>query len=350
MDQLRAWFDSYDADLARVRRFWKGEGRVLVSLQPTEYAYRQDFDDARTLHKAQKFLAAQAQLPGLNLPSFYPDWGTISTAKYWGGKARFDSTGGNIFIDPVAQTMDEALALAPTAVDDPEMDGAHAVQLYAALRKALQTDALWMRSPDMQGPLNTAGLVLNQEEMWMAMYIAQDEVHTFLDRVTDFLIDYALYLREATGDRICGNIWPYTFFPSDTGISFTEDMMPLMSAKLYREFGIPTLQRLQSKLGALHIHCCGDWGRHAPALAEANLDIRAVEFHYPFAKVEELAPLVETGTVLIPYIMLPQQDRFESAIGYYHHLLATTPETTRYWFALQGDDAAARAFAKEMMG
>jgi hypothetical protein len=32
MDQVRAWFKNYTADLERVRRFWQGEGRYLVSL------------------------------------------------------------------------------------------------------------------------------------------------------------------------------------------------------------------------------------------------------------------------------------------------------------------------------
>ena len=161
MDRLRTWFPSYDDDLARVERFWQGEGRVVASLYPTVYAYRQSFDDAKILSEAPRFLKAQAAQPGLNLPSFYPDWGTISTAKYWGGTPRFDSTGDNIFVDPVAQTVDEARVLDPLPVADPTMDAHRALELWRALCQRLETDALWLRTPDMQGPLNTAGLVMN---------------------------------------------------------------------------------------------------------------------------------------------------------------------------------------------
>jgi hypothetical protein len=345
MDQLRAWFTTYDADLERVRRFWQGEGRTLVSLYPAGQAYRQCFDHATILREAPRFLQAQAQQPGTNLPSFYPDWGTISTARYWGGEPRFDSTGGNIFIDPVAQTLDEALALAPLPVDDPAMDGARALTLWNELSAQLGTRDLWLRSPDMQGTLNTAGLVVNQEELWMAMYSDPAKVHAFLEQVCDFLIRYARYLRQEAGGLVCGNIWPYTFFPAEFGISLTEDMMPLMSAKLYKAFGIPYLRAIGEAMGGLHIHCCGDWGRHAANLKAAELPIRAVEFHYPFTTIEELAPLAGE-TVFIPYIMLNRQDTFPSALDYYRHLLDSTPPHYRYWFALGDDSAEARAFAE----
>jgi hypothetical protein len=349
MDQLRGWFSEYDTDLDNVRRFWQGEGRVTVSLYPAAQAYRQSFDDATILAQATRFLEAQAHLPGTNLPSFFPDWGTISTARYWGGEPRFDSTGGNIFIDPVAQTLDEALALIPLAVDAPATDGARALRLWRDLSGQLGTHDLWLRSPDMQGTLNTAGLVMHQEELWMAMYSEPAKVHAFLEQVCDLLIRYAHYLRQETAGLICGNIWPYTFFPAEFGISLTEDMMPLMSAKLYKAFGIPYLRALGEALGGLHIHCCGDWGRHAANLKAAGLPIRAVEFHYPFTTIEELAPLAG-DTVFIPYIMLERQNRFVSQLDYYRYLLAETPQHYRYWFALGDDGPEARAFAAKMEG
>jgi hypothetical protein len=333
-----------------VRLFWQGEGRCLVSVHATTHEYRQVFDDGTILAAAARHLETQARLPGVNLPSLFCDWGTVSTAKHWGGRTRFDSTGENIFIDPVAQTIDEALALEPLPVDHPALDAHHALALYRRLSEQLQTDALWLRTPDMQGPLNTAGLVMNQEELMMAMISSPEKVHAFLARVCELLIDYARYLRRGTGRRICGNLWPYTFFPDEFGVSLTEDLMPLLSADLYKTFGIPTLQRIGEALGGLHIHCCGDWGRHAATLAEglkeAGVALKAVEFHYPFTRIEELACLA-SETVFIPYIMLDQQDDFASATAYYRHLLATCDEDVRFWFACADDAPEMVAFARE---
>jgi hypothetical protein len=344
VDQLRGWYPDYGAELGRVNAFWHGEGRYLISVYASDHNYRQCFDDEQILTQAPLHLRAQARLPGVNLPSFYADWGTVSTATYWGGTPRFDSTGGNIYVDPVAQTIDEALALEPLLVDDPALDAHRGIRLYRQVAEQLGTDCLWLRTPDMQGTLNTAGLVMNQEEMMIAMYTDPRKVHAYLDRVCDFLIDYARYLRRETGSKVCGNIWPYTFYPAEVGISLTEDLMPLISADLYKEYGIPSLHKLQDALGALHIHCCGDWGRHAQNLQEAGLDIRAAEFHYPATRIEELAPLAE-DTVFIPYILLDRQDAFASVTEYYRYLIEETE--CRYWFACADDSPEMLAFAEE---
>jgi hypothetical protein len=346
MDQLRQWYTNYETDLERVYRFWKGEGRCLVSINSTQHYYRQTFDDAVLLREAPLHLAAESKLPALQLPSFFADWGTVTTAKYWGGKARFDSTGGNIFTDPVVQTIDDALSLKPFPVDDPAQDGFHAVQLYRQLSAQLDTTALWLRSPDMQGTLNTAGLVMNQEHLMVDLFSEKAKVHAFLDHVSDFLIEYALYLRKATGGRVCGNIWPYSFLPDSIGVSFTEDLMPLLSPKMYREFGIPHLKKMQSALGGLLIHCCGEWGRHARTLNESGLNLLAVEYHHPCTHLEELAPLAEQ-VVFIPHLIQHLQDEFKTTVEYYRYLLDTAPANCRFWFPLTEDTPETLAFAEE---
>lgn len=346
MDMLRQWFPRYTADLERVRRFWAGDERFLISLTTSQSYYRQVFDDAEILRRAPLHLQAQAQCPGINLPSFFVDWGTISTAKYWGGKPRFDSTGGNIFIDPVAPTVAAGLALSPLPCDHPDMDAAHGVRLFKLLCHELHTDALWLRSPDMQGPLNTAGLIVNQENLLMSMLDDKASVHALLEKVTHFIIAYVEYLRGAVSGQLCGNLWPYTFFPADLGVSFTEDLMPLLSPRLYQEFGLPCLKQLADALGGLHIHCCGAYGQHVRNLAKANLPLKAMEFHYPETTLEELAPLAEQ-TVLIPYILLNKTDRFASVTDFYRHLIDQYGQRYRFWFACTGDTPEFVNFARD---
>jgi len=129
------------------------------------------------------------------------------------------------------------------------------------------------------------------------------------------------------------------------GISFTEDLMPLLSTELYREFGIPYLERISGALGGLHIHCCGDFGRHAESLAAADADIRALEFHYPFTTIEELEPLSRTA-LLVPYYNEHAKGAFSSPAAYYAHLLESTDEQVRFWFAFPDDGEEAQAFAR----
>jgi hypothetical protein len=347
-DLIFTWYgaERLQVDLQRVQEFWAGKGRYMVSVCASSDNYRQIFDMDLALEKALRYHEIQARLPGINLPAVFTDWGTISTAKYWGGQRRFDSTGKNIFINPVVQTVEQALAMQPLPADHHEMDARHSLEFFRRMQQALNTSHVWLRTPDMQGPLNTAGLVCKQEAMFISMYEQPTLVHAYLEKVTGFLIEYASYLRAGSQGRICGNLWPYTFLPQELGISFTEDLMPLLSPRLYREFGLPQLMRLAEAFGGLHIHCCGDWGRHVPALKATNLPIRAMEYHHPHTRIEELVPLAEDGVVFVPYILLHKQDQFTSISEYYRWLLENTPQSFRYWFAFADDSPEALRFAE----
>jgi hypothetical protein len=101
-------------------------------------------------------------------------------------------------------------------------------------------------------------------------------------------------------------------------------------------------------LGPVQIHCCGQWGRHAQNLKEADIKIRAVEFHYPFTRIEELRPLVDGSTVFIPYITLDhEENEFSTEVDYFHYLLSQTDNRHRFWFALSEDYPGAIVFARE---
>jgi hypothetical protein len=348
MDKISEWFGSgvCEQQLQRVRNFWAGAERHVASINTSKHYYRQVHDQEEMLRLAVMNLEAQARLPGLNLPAFCYDTGTVSTAKYWGGRFEQEPTTGNEFIHPVAQTVEEALALPPPLpVDHPDMDAAAALRHWRRLGEVLETDKLWLRTCDFQGPFNTAGLIMNQEELLMAMYADPDAVRLLLERVTNHLIAFGRYFINQTGSRVCGSVWPYTFLPSDLGVSFTEDLMPLMSAELYREFAAPYLRRLSTEFGGLHIHCCGQWGRHAETLRNSGACIRAVEFHYPFTKIEEIACLAP-DTVFVPCIALEQQSDFSDTAAYFEHLLRTTPENCRFWFFFPVESPEAEAFAR----
>ncbi|MBN2089158.1 hypothetical protein JW964_06080 [candidate division KSB1 bacterium] len=344
MDRIIEWFgiEKYHRNLQRVRDFWEGNERFLISINSKKAAYGQIFDDALILALAPENLKHQATLPGVNLPAFLADFGTISTAKYWRGQYHFDSTGKNIFIDPIARTIEDALTIEPFPVNHSEMDAIRSINLFNEISSKLNTKYLWLRTPDVQGPLSTAGLVLDQEELFISMFTQPDLVHQFIEKVTDFIIEFTRFFIEKTNNKICGYIWPYTFFPWDIGLSFTEDLMPLLSTELYREFAVPYLKKIAQAYSGLHIHCCGEWGRHAQTLKDMQSRIYAVEFHYPFTRFHEIECL-SPETVFIPFISLDKQREFSSIATYYDFLLKNTD--ARFWFAFPEDTEEAIEFA-----
>ncbi len=347
-DQLVQWFgaEKLRRDIACVRRFWAGEGRFAISLTTPKHRPPQTTPDEERFHIYLASLEEQSRLPGLNVPSVFCDFGTVSIPCYWGGTVRVPAETGNPYLEPAASTMDEALALQPRPVDDPAMDAARALRLFHRLREALQTDQLWLRTPDAQGPLNTAAMIVNQDELLVAMHSEPEKVHQLLDRITSFQIEFWRYLHRESGGNVCGNIWPYTFVPSDRGVMFTEDMMPLLSAETYREFGIPVLRRIAKEFGLLHIHCCGRWGHHVTNLKAARVPIASIEFHWPCTTPEQIEPLAE-ATVFVPYLAADQQTRFRSNVELYRHLLTSADKRFRFWFACCEDTPETVAFVRE---
>jgi uroporphyrinogen-III decarboxylase len=350
MDQLVEWFgkERCSRDLERVEQFWNGQGRCLASITSMENMYRQLDDLNKMAELAVENLKDQARLPGVNIPTLIADFGTVTTAKYWGGKAYRDSTGENISIERAAKNVDEALAIEPKRVDDPEMDAALSIKLYRDVCRRLNTSHLWVRAGDLQGPLNTASLVVSDEEFLIELYTKPQEIHQFLGIVADFLIDYVRYTQKETDNHIAGAIWPWIFQPPQFGFGMTEDMMPFLSPDLYKEFGVPYVKRMTDALGPVQIHCCGKWGHHAQNLATSGIKIRSVEFWYPHTTIQELKPLADKGVVFVPYISLDKcPEQFKTQEEYYRHLLKNTPDHYRYWFSFVGQTPEGCEFIRD---
>jgi hypothetical protein len=328
--------------LHRARAFWRGEGRWAASITPVAIRAPQNADLPARVPATLVGLRAQRDLPGINLPCFYPDFGTVSQARYFGGQVQVGE-GGLLYMPPITDSLDEALALAHAPVDDPRQDAAIAIDLFHQAQARLGPGMeLWHRTVDAQGPLSTAGQILQQECLFMAMLDDGPRVERYLDRITTFLIDLWRYQRVASGGRIAGSIWPYTVLPAEIGVSFTEDMMPLLSPEQYEALGIPTLRRVQDHFGGLHIHCCGQWGRHVPALLRSGLKLLAYEFHHPYTTFDELRPLAESGVVLVPYLAVDKQRQYRDSREFYRDLLTRAPRA-RFWFCLSDplDEAVA---------
>jgi hypothetical protein len=349
-DLLLRWYgaDRYRGEIQRAQRFWDGQGDHLASVTTSQHNYRQSRDLTGLADKALLHLQEQAKLPGVNIPSLFPDFGTVSIAQYWGGQVLWPEDGCK-YIRPAAMTLEQASTMTPRPFSDPDLDVARALNLYREVKHRLNTQSLWLRTVDMQGVLSTAGLLLDQQELMMGLYSEPEQVRMFLERVCDALIEVLQYFRDQTGGMVCGNIWPYTFFPMSRGISFTEDLMPLLSTEIYRQFALPYLHRLEKTFGQLHIHCCGQWGHHARTLADANLNIAAIEFHYPFTRIDQIDALSDRA-VFVPYIMLNKQKEFTSTVQYYRHLLDSSRGKRRFWFACADDSPESIEFAQSVMG
>jgi hypothetical protein len=265
------------------------------------------------------------------VPTVYADFGTISTARLFGGRVTPPHDGGKVHIAPVAQTVAELTALSRAPFE--ESDFQLAVRLYRLVCERLGHDQVYLRTPDFQGPMNTLALVMEQQALMVALYEEPEAIHAALAMITETLIAYHQRLRrELGGGKIIGNIWPYTILPETIGVALTQDMMPLLGPRLYRDFELPCLQRIAAALGPLQIHCCGKYAQHLPALKASGLPILGLEFHHPFTPFAAVHQVFGDEIVYIPYLFGSGHD-YPSQAAFVTDLLRQGTPRTRFWFA-----------------
>jgi hypothetical protein len=125
---------------------------------------------------------------------------------------------------------------------------------------------------DMQGPLDLASNMWGSEPLLEAMYTDPDAVHHLLQMMTDAFIDFARLLQEAAeGDLIPIHCLPIVWMPPERGMALSEDLVVLVSPKLYKVFGRPYNEQIADTFGGVVIHSCGS--------TEHNLEILAGTRH-----------------------------------------------------------------------
>lgn len=320
---------------AHLRKVWAGQiqGTYSCILNP-RYRQMDSMEDCAVL--AAEHILANGSQPGYNPPRLLTDFGTVSTAAYWGGNIH-TPVGGFKFIDPIVHNAAEAAVLA-SPKDAASGDAGSALWLYQAVCQRLGTQRLYCSTIDFQGPLNTAALLWEQSDFMVAMCETPETVHAFLDKVTDQLIRVMKYLIKETHGKICSNVWPYIWLPSDMGISITEDYMPLLSPAMYREFGIPYVERISRAFGGVFIHCCGAYEHQISNLIHSDINILGLEFHYPHTRPEALFEAFGADVVFVPFLAPRGIEIFNSKPDYLRYLKTVKRKDTSLWFILDPEE------------
>jgi uroporphyrinogen-III decarboxylase len=148
-----------------------------------------------------------------------------------------------------------------------------------------------IRLTDIQGPLDSAALIMGHTGFLTAMKTNPWEAHHLLQMITDFSIACAKAHRDVV--RRAGVEFVPSLFqpwlPDGWGISVSNDACVLISAEEHNEFSLPYLDQLSSAFGGLYVHSCGNWLHQIPSLARVR-GLMGLEFgvsETPFAPVAE---------------------------------------------------------------
>ncbi len=321
------------ATLARARAFWRGEwSGPLVSIyhQPT---YRQEPDAERMVAGAVDCIRRDGAggEPDI-LPTFWPDFGTVSTAAMWGGKRIPATDGGSPHIEPVGASVTELLALTPCVYE--ESDFQRGAALYRQVCDRLGTGEVWTRTPDFQGPMNTLALLMDQTDLMCALYDEPEAVKVMLARITDTLIaTVRRYIDDVGVDRMIGNSWPFVILPADMGICITQDYMPLLGPEVYLDFEVPELRRIAEAFGGLCIHCCGTYGRHLRTLRDPALKVLGLEMFVPPTPPARVHEVFGPDIVYIPNLGPGAETQYKDWFDFVPHLASSRYPDVRWWIA-----------------
>ncbi len=194
------------------------------------------------------------------VPYFMPWFGTGVLASAFGCEIRTSPGPGN---DPaVAGTCVTSLAdAAHLKMPDPYEDG-WMPRVLDAIDYARANSDLPVGLTDMQGPLDTLGLMCGQAQLYMWMYDEAKMVHELFDLVTEAFIEWVKVQKEHIGEPLDRSNGLQGVGASSIGVWESDDDMVMIGPDMYREFVVPYLSRIFETFGGGSVHFCGKGYQH----------------------------------------------------------------------------------------
>jgi hypothetical protein len=173
---------------------------------------------------------------------------------------------------------------------------------------------------DLQGPLDTAYLIWNTNDFMIAMLEHPAEVHHLMRMVTDLIIKFIKELR-ASVPWFVPSHFPPIYLPDGKGITISEDVLALLSPKLYAEFSLPYLNELSEEFGGIVIHSCGNI-EHQLQNLEKVYNLRAINFGVSETRFEAVWERFGGKVVLLPHCSsVDLVCKFSTAYDWVEHVL-----------------------------
>ncbi len=194
------------------------------------------------------------------VPYFMPWFGTGVLASGFGAQIRVpeDPADDPAVAGPCIHTPKDILRL---KLPDPYKDG-WMPRVLDAIDYARQYGDLPVGLTDMQGPLDTVGLICGQAQLYQWMYREPQLVHDLFDLVTEAFIEWGKVQKRHIGEPLERSNGLQGVYSPGWGVWESDDDLVLISADLYQEFVAPCVERIFAAFGGGSIHYCGNGSQH----------------------------------------------------------------------------------------
>lgn len=128
-------------------------------------------------------------------------------------------------------------------------------------------------------PLTTASYIWGYADFLLALVQHKAEVHHLLELVTQATIDFVRAQMAVIRDlsSLSHEDW---YLPPAMGIRVSDDVLAVISPKVYREFGVHYNNLLAREFGGIVIHSCGDIAFQIPTILETE-NLLAIDLTLP---------------------------------------------------------------------
>lgn len=180
-----------------------------------------------------------------------------------------------------------------------------------------------LRITDVQGPLDSAALILGHNSLLLAMITHPRAVHHLLQQVTNltiaFVQAYRRLIHEYGGEFVPTINYPW--MPDGLGVQVAHDECVMISAEMHNEFAVPYLNQVSDAFGGVFIHSCGKWVHQIESLRQVHR-LRGLEFG---ASEAPFGPMLEAfggQTALVMRVGLNRDVRFSGMVDFVERALA----------------------------
>jgi hypothetical protein len=179
-----------------------------------------------------------------------------------------------------------------------------------------------IRMTDVQGPLDSAALILGHNAFLAAMVTNPQAVHHLIQRVTDLTIVFVnaqrALIREHGAEFVPTVNYPW--LPDGYGINVAHDECVMISPAMHDEFAVPYLNQVSEAFGGVFIHSCGKWAHQCPSLARVH-DLRGLEFGASEAPYEPVLDYFNGKTAVVCRVGLNRDVRFDGMSDFVGRIL-----------------------------
>ncbi len=279
-------------------------------------------DPAKYLRAQLEEIDAQLALQGDFVPSLCPTLGLVGIPSAFGCEV--------IWWENDLPAVRPALGDEAEAIYDLPMPGIRDGELGRMLDYTRffieQTGGRYpIRMSDIQGPIDSAALIMGHNNFLLATYTAPEAVHHLLQQITELTIAFVQAQRDMAHQNGCEFV-PSMFqpwMPDGTGISISNDECVMMSAQMHDEFNVPYLNQLSEAFGGIYLHSCGKWTHQFPSLAHVH-NLRGHEFGASEAPFEPVLEHFGGKIVLACRVGLHRDLKFQGMTDYAQRVIAAS--------------------------